>query len=413
MKTRFVRFSVYPLLLICFAVSFAVSAQSIHSCAVIHAAAAPSAPATGFDNLPGVVQKAVSYKPGRSYSTAWANGSIITVKFLGGSSNLRQRVMNAANEWTRYANVNFRVVGSGRADIRVGFTQNGSSWSMVGSASARADQNRPSMNFGWLTDRTPDYEVKRTVLHEFGHALGLLHEHQNPAGGIPWNESAVYAHYQNTQGWDRQTTYHNVIGTANRHDTQYSVHDPASIMHYPVDGRLTNGRYEVGMNNDLSAIDKQYISRMYPGRTAPRATETAPTRPSAPVVRPRPAATANSYAVRISNELGKGQKAETVRLDIAGKRYTIRLDRNGSSRQQLKLDLPPGKHAYRVATTSTYFGYRKVRDRNGRIRRKYVESEVPGSGSGTLTVSGNQQLALYGSYDRANKRMKVYLGNSK
>jgi len=27
-----------------------------------------------------------------------------------------------------------------------------------------------------------------TVLHEFGHALGLIHEHQNPAsGGFKWN----------------------------------------------------------------------------------------------------------------------------------------------------------------------------------------------------------------------------------
>ena len=31
-----------------------------------------------------------------------------------------------------------------------------------------------------------------TVLHEFGHALGLIHEHQSPfKGGFEWNREEV------------------------------------------------------------------------------------------------------------------------------------------------------------------------------------------------------------------------------
>jgi hypothetical protein len=408
MQIRATCISFYMLLVLCVLGPAASGAQSIHTCTVIPTTESPAV--QQYENLPAVVQKAVSYKPGQTYSNSWANGSTITVKFLGGSSNLQRRVMNYAQGWTRYANVNFRVVNSGQADIRVGFIQNGSSWSVVGNASARTDQQRPSMNFGWLTDGTPEYEVKRTVLHEFGHVLGLLHEHQNPAGGIPWDETAVYDHYRHTQGWDRNTTYKNVISTANRSATQYSAHDRASIMHYPVDARLTNGRYTVGMNKDLSSIDKQYIARMYPGRSI---TESAPPRPPAPVVVSTPTPAVRSYFVRISNELGKGQKAETVRLEIAGKRYTIRLDREGRSREQLKLNLPRGKHPYRVVTSSTYFGYRNVRDQSGNIRRRYVEREIPGSGSGYLMVEGDTSLALYGSYDQANRRMKIYLNTSK
>ncbi len=39
------------------------------------------------------------------------------------------------------------------------------------------------MNLGFLDGGT--------AAHEFGHAIGLAHEHQNPAGGIQWNEEVV------------------------------------------------------------------------------------------------------------------------------------------------------------------------------------------------------------------------------
>ena len=266
------------------------------------------------------------------------------------------------------------------------------------------------MNFGWLTDRTPAYEIKRTVLHEFGHALGLLHEHQNPAGGIPWDEAAVYDHYWRTQGWDRQMTYSNVMATAKRDVTQYSAYDRASIMHYPVSAQLTGGQYSVGMNSELSGTDKMYIARLYPGRyTSLGQSETSPVRePSAPA----PPARAASYRVEINNVLGKQQKSETVQLFIADKRYTIRLAKDARQRQQLNLDLPKGKYPYRVVVSSTYFGYRRV-NVDGVVRREYAEVKIPGDGRGVLTVDGKESLTLFGSYDESSRRLKVYLGESR
>jgi len=40
--------------------------------------------------------------------------------------------------------------------------------------------HEPTMNYGWLKDDTDDVEYRRVVIHEFGHALGAIHEHQNP-----------------------------------------------------------------------------------------------------------------------------------------------------------------------------------------------------------------------------------------
>ncbi len=392
--------------------------QPIHSCTVIPterpvtAASAPS-------YLPPGARAAVSYRSNPDYDPKWTNGSTITVGFRGGSSALRARVMRYAREWTNFANLAFRVVSDGPADIRVGFEQNGASWSMVGNASSRTNPNGPSMNFGWLTDQTPDDEVRRTVLHEFGHALGLLHEHQNPEGGIPWDKEVVYDHYRRTQGWDQRTTYNNVMATADRNTTQYSAYDRASIMHYPISPRLTGGRYTVGMNNQLSPMDQHYIALMYPGRRAssptPKPTVTTTERPRPVPTAGGPTTTANRrvYTVNISNELGQGVREETVQLYIGERRFNIRLDRAGRTRQQLALDLPPGKHRYRVVTSSTYFGYRNVRNSRGQVIRKYFEQEVRGDGQGELTVTGNAALSLYGSYDRERGRMKVYLAQGK
>ena len=45
-----------------------------------------------------------------------------------------------------------------------------------------------------------------TAAHEFGHAIGLAHEHQNPAGGIQWNEAVVIREMAGSPNfWDEQT----------------------------------------------------------------------------------------------------------------------------------------------------------------------------------------------------------------
>jgi len=169
--------------------SFSVTAQEIHSCVVMPTNVPSTAP------------------------NFWNNGSTLRIQFLGGSEFVQNRVKYYAQEWTRHANLNFSYVTSGPADVRISFVRNGSSWSMLGSQARSAPNHRATMNFGWFDDNTPEEEFRRTVLHEFGHALGLLHEHQNPAGGIPWDEAAVYAFYYQTQGWDRNTTYQNVPST--------------------------------------------------------------------------------------------------------------------------------------------------------------------------------------------------------
>ncbi|WP_246008670.1 zinc metalloprotease [Chryseobacterium lactis] len=62
----------------------------------------------------------------------WPNGSIITVGFYGGTTKVRNKVMQYAQEWSKYANITFKVITSGTPQIRVTFRSGAGSYSYLG-----------------------------------------------------------------------------------------------------------------------------------------------------------------------------------------------------------------------------------------------------------------------------------------
>ena len=122
----------------------------------------------------------------------WAIGKTLKVRFLDGDPRIQQKVEQVAKQWSAHANIHFDFGNHPDAEIRITFTLPGS-WSYIGTDALLIDDPQPTMNYGWLTPTTPDNEYNRVVLHEFGHAIGCIHEHQNPADGIPWDREAVLA----------------------------------------------------------------------------------------------------------------------------------------------------------------------------------------------------------------------------
>jgi len=115
-----------------------------------------------------------------SSNRLWKPGQTLQIRFFGGSQQLQQRVANAANEWTQHANIMFNFVQSEPSDNRIAFRGGDGSWSAVGTDAKQRPATDPTMNFGWFDDSTDGAEIQRTTLHEFGHALGMIHEHQSP-----------------------------------------------------------------------------------------------------------------------------------------------------------------------------------------------------------------------------------------
>ncbi|MCI5125320.1 MAG: hypothetical protein D3925_12795 [Candidatus Electrothrix sp. AR5] len=186
----------------------------------------------------------------------------ITVKFLDGEQAVRKKVKRYAVEWQKYANIKFNFITSGNADIRISFKRRGS-WSCVGKCPCEVNENEPTMNFGWLEADSSDNEYSRVVLHEFGHALGFVHEHQNPRSGIPWDEPAVYKHYAEKYSWNKEKTDRNIFAKYNKNETNFSDYDQNSIMHYAIPNEFTDGNFSVPWNTNFSAIDKKYASVFY------------------------------------------------------------------------------------------------------------------------------------------------------
>jgi hypothetical protein len=144
------------------------------------------------------------------------------------------------------------------SNIRITFDPNGGAWSLVGTDCREAPKSEPTMNLGW-------FDVGTTI-HEFCHALGMIHEHQNPRSNtIQWDEQKVYSWAQRTQGWDKETIKTNILDKYSIDQINGSDYDPFSVMLYFFPGTLTKNNIGTRQNFALSPTDVLYLEKMYPG----------------------------------------------------------------------------------------------------------------------------------------------------
>jgi hypothetical protein len=256
----------------------------------------------------------------------WDTGSVLNVSFFEKDSPewKRKWVEKTIKEQLEpFVNITFNfidITDDTIGDIRVGFKQHCGNpygcYSVIGKQ-AKFNTNCPSMTLSWLdspsglidglqgsfkynniiyyTPPNSSYndlingdvrngnDIGATIIHEFCHALGMEHEHQNPKLGIvEWYWDKVYKEYgPGTQNnWSAEDIQNNITGnckldtTTNICTTDWTGHpdwtsskfDLQSIMLYPIQPGFCK-TYPDGFNQNpmLSETDKLWLNEKYPG----------------------------------------------------------------------------------------------------------------------------------------------------
>jgi hypothetical protein len=236
--------------------------------------------------LPGTVGSSVEMQGVFNRSKLWDAGQTLRVCFFDGLQDTRARIARAAKRWEKFGNIrmdfgdvnNPRFCRSGEVnEIRIGFDYKGY-WSMVGQDSINLSrQTDQSMNLdGYNVEPPAEPEFTRIVLHEFGHALGLQHEHQNPKSTCEseFNWPEIYKWLAGPpNNWDKAKVDHNMRRLLNDGDVEtIGKFNPESIMLYTfpawmyLKGEQSSCFFK--KNDEISKIDGDTLAGMYPANPA-------------------------------------------------------------------------------------------------------------------------------------------------
>ena len=183
----------------------------------------------------------------------WPNGSTLGVRFMGGTQEQQTLAQEQAGWWSDHANLKFEFNDAADAQIRISFDPSDGAWSYVGTDCLSIPKNQATMNLG--------FQDGGTSAHEFGHAIGLGHEHQNPQGGIEWNEDVVIRDLAGPPNfWTPEQTRHNVIRKYSTDQIRGTEFDPDSIMLYAFPGSWTKSGQGTHANEVVSQRDKAFIA---------------------------------------------------------------------------------------------------------------------------------------------------------
>lgn len=134
------------------------------------------------------------------------------------------------------------------------------------SASPTASISGNTTGIGTKTPVVTIYKLTQgVILHEFGHAMGMFHEHQNPAPDNPiqWNKEEVYAHYVTKQNWKKEAVDAQIINRRDKAKSLFTNWDQNSIMNYTIRPGFTAAPIQTFIGQEYSKGDKNWFNMKF------------------------------------------------------------------------------------------------------------------------------------------------------
>lgn len=173
-----------------------------------------------------------------------------------------QRYGRIVNIIFQFDDISASMKSGYKSDIRISFdVSKGFTYSALGNDAKYFQQDQPTMNFSRLN--------VGDVLHEFGHALGLAHEHQSPMADIKWNldpldPNSLYSYYFTNFNWGKSVVDTQILKKEDTKKVNSSEFDRDSIMLYFYPASVTTDGKGTNENQRLSPTDVLHLNNIYP-----------------------------------------------------------------------------------------------------------------------------------------------------
>lgn len=173
----------------------------------------------------------------------WPQGATIKIGMVGTTRKEEELIRENIKKWAPYVNLNFEFIADPKdADVRIevdSYSDEGYAW--IGTENKLHPDAKAHVTIG--TNASPEH-IADTVMHEWGHVLGLKHEHEHP--------------YRNLDDPDLEDT----PPLPDDGSLTLSPYDNDSIMHYTFE--TDSDGESVFRPKTISEEDKKFVSTLYP-----------------------------------------------------------------------------------------------------------------------------------------------------
>ena len=159
------------------------------------------------------------------------------------------------------------------SDVRISFVPALGAFSELGIDCLKIPKNQPTMNLGWIDDDT-NYDnpvFKGTgivILHEFGHLLGMIHEHSREDATLVWDKDFVYKKLgAPPNSWSTKECDEQIFEMVKKESFNGSEYDKKSVMHYFFPAEYFKNPPDLPKVIELSELDKIWITKQYAGKS--------------------------------------------------------------------------------------------------------------------------------------------------